>query len=180
MIEKIDKFLGVVFEILKVILIILLVSMVGILVAHIWFRYVVNNSLTWSEELLKIMLVWFGMLSVAVLAARREHVAIVIFKEKLMPKKLAKACDVITQVLTVLICVVGIWMGINYCMSAGFRLTPALRIPYAYAYSAIPVAFAFVFLFELRNLLADITKTGNHACIEKPEEDLTGGTEVEL
>lgn len=180
MIDKIDKVLEVVFKIMKVILIVLLVSMVGILVAHIWFRYVVNNSLTWSEELLKILLVWFGMLSVAVLAARREHVAIVIFKEKLMPKKLAKACDVITQVLTVVICIVGIWMGISYCASAGFRLTPALRIPYTYAYLAIPVAFFFVSLFEIRNLLADITKQGNYACIEKPEEDLTGGTDVEL
>ena len=83
MIEKIDKILGWIFNVLKVLLIVLLVSMVCILMAHIWRRYVVNNSLTWSEELLKILLVWFGMLSVAVLAARREHVAIVIFKSKM-------------------------------------------------------------------------------------------------
>ena len=75
MVEKIDKALEVVFKIMKVLLILVLVSMVVILMAHIVFRYVLNNSLTWSEELLKIMLVWFGMMSVAVLAARREHVA---------------------------------------------------------------------------------------------------------
>lgn len=86
MVEKIDKALEVVFKIMKVLLILVLVSMIVILMAHIIFRYVLNNSLTWSEELLKIMLVWFGMMSVAVLAARREHVAIVVFKEH-MPKK---------------------------------------------------------------------------------------------
>ena len=85
MVEKIDKALEVVFKIMKVLLILVLVSMVVILMAHIVFRYVLNNSLTWSEELLKLMLVWFGMMSVAVLAARREHVAIVAFKEH-MPK----------------------------------------------------------------------------------------------
>ena len=65
MVEKIDKALEVVFKIMKVLLILVLVSMVVILMAHIVFRYVINNSLTWSEELLKIMLVWFGMMSVA-------------------------------------------------------------------------------------------------------------------
>ena len=56
MVEKIDKALEVVFKIMKVLLILVLVSMVVILMAHIIFRYVLNNSLTWSEELLKIML----------------------------------------------------------------------------------------------------------------------------
>lgn len=174
MIEKIDKALEVVFKILKVILIVLLVTMVGILCAHIFFRYVLNNSLTWSEELLKIMLVWFGMLSVAVLAARREHVAIVVFKNH-MPKKLASFFGKFTQGLTVAICILGAYLGLQYCISAGFRLTPALRIAYSWAYSAVPVAFVFVALFEIRNFIVDVTGKGKYECIDKPEDDLTGG-----
>ena len=179
MIDKFDKFLEVVFIILKVLLIILLVTMVGILIAHIWFRYVLNNSLTWSEELLKILLVWFGMLSVAVLAARREHVAIVIFKSK-MPKSLANACTIFTQALTLAICIIGFVLGIKYCQSSGFRLTPALRIPYGWAYASVPAAFCFVSVYELRNFLVDITGKGKYACIDKPEDDLPGGADVEL
>ena len=112
--------------------------MVVILMAHIVFRYVLNNSLTWSEELLKIMLVWFGMMSVAVLAARREHVAIVVFKEH-MPKKVQNFLTKLTQFIIVCICILMVVIGIQYCMKAGFRLTPALRIPYAWAYAAIPL-----------------------------------------
>lgn len=179
MMEKMDKALSVVFNILKVILIVLLVSMVGILCAHIWFRYVVNNSLTWSEELLKIMLVWFGMLSVAVLAARREHVAIVVFKNK-MPKAVASFFTKFTQGLIVLVCILGVYLGLQYCASAGYRLTPALRIPYTYAYSSIPVSFVFIALFELRNFIRDLTGKGKYECIEKPEEDLTGGADLDL
>ena len=104
MVEKIDKALEVVFKIMKVLLILVLVSMVVILMAHIIFRYVLNNSLTWSEELLKIMLVWFGMMSVAVLAARREHVAIVVFKEH-MPKKVQNFLTKLTQLIIVGICI---------------------------------------------------------------------------
>lgn len=179
MIEKFDKALGIAFNVLKTLLIVLLTAMVGILMAHIVFRYVLNNSLTWSEELLKILLVWFGMLSVAVLAARREHVAIVVFKN-LMPKKLSAFWTKFTQGLTVIACILLIVLGFTYCQTAGFRLTPALRIPYLYAYLAIPVGFMFVTLFELRNFLVDVTGKGRYECIEKPEEDLTGGKDVEL
>lgn len=125
------------------------------------------------------MLVWFGMMSVAVLAARREHVAIVVFKEH-MPKKVQNFLTKLTQFIIVCICILMVVIGIQYCMKAGFRLTPALRIPYAWAYAAIPVAFVPVTLFELRNFICDFTGKGNHACIEKPEEDLTGGKDVEL
>ena len=46
MIEKIDKALEVVFKIMKALLILVLTAMVVILMAHIIFRYVINNSLT--------------------------------------------------------------------------------------------------------------------------------------
>lgn len=179
MIEKIDKALEVVFKIMRVLLVTILVSMVGILVVHIFFRYVLNNSLTWSEELLKIMLVWFGMLSVAVLAARREHVAIVVFKSR-MPQKVQDFLTKLTQLIIVGICILLVVVGVQYCMKAGFRLTPALRIPYTWAYAAIPVSFLPVMLFEVRNFIADFTGAEKYACIEKPEEDLTGGKDVEL
>lgn len=179
MIEALDKIISVLFKLMRVVLTAMLLVMVAILVAHIWFRYVVNHSLTWSEELLKILLVWFGMLSVGVLAVRREHVAIVVFKE-MMPKGLASFFDKLTQLLTVVICVVVVVVGFRYTVGSGARLTPALRIPYAWAYAAIPVSFIPVAFFELRNLLADVTGKGKHAAIDKPEEDLSGGKEITL
>ena len=103
MIEAMDKFIGASFKVLRLVLSVVLLGMVAILMAHIFCRYILNNSLTWSEELLKILLVWFGMLSVSLLAIRREHVAIVVFKEH-MPGKLADFFSKVTQVLTVVIC----------------------------------------------------------------------------
>lgn len=179
MIQALDKMIEVSFKILKAILTIVLVGMVVILMAHIICRYVLNNSLTWSEELLKILLVWFGMLSVSILAVRREHVSIVIFKEH-MPKKMAGFFTKLTQLLTFIICVILVVVGVQYVLSAGHRPTAALRMPYGYAYAAIPVSFFFVAIFEFRNLLVDFTGKGPYASIEKPEEDLTGGAEINL
>lgn len=179
MIEALDKFIALSFKLLRVVLTAVLLGMVGILMAHIICRYILNNSLTWSEELLKILLVWFGMLSVSILAIRREHVAIVIFKEH-MPKTLSSILSKLTQILTVVICLIVVYVGVQYVLAAGHRPTPALRLPYGYAYAAIPVAFFFVTIFEFRNLLVDFTGKGSYAAVEKPEEDLTGGADIEL
>lgn len=179
MINALDKIVIIMYKILRVLLCIVLIGMVVILTAHIVFRYIINNSLTWSEELLKIMLVWFGMMSVSILAIRREHVSIVVFKEH-MPKKVADLLSKCTQILTVFVCVVVIVVGISYVVTAGFRPTPALRIPYGYAYAAIPVSFVFVTIAEFRNLMVDLTGKGNFAAVEKPEDDLTGGEKITL
>lgn len=172
MIARIDKLLTALFTVLKALLCIILIAMVVILIAHIFCRYVLNNSLTWSEELLKIMLVWFGMLSVTILAARREHVSIVVFKNK-MPEKVSAFFGIFTQVITFLICLVIIAVGIRYVITAGYRPTPALRLPYSYAYAAIPVSFFFISLYEFRNMLVEFRGNDAHAVIEKPEDDLT-------
>lgn len=179
MIDALDKFIAVLFRLMRAVLTVMLLAMVAILMAHIWFRYVLNHSLTWSEELMKILLVWFGMLSVGVLAVRREHVAIVVFKEH-MPKAAAAFCDKVAQLLTVVICIVVVVVGAWYALNSGARLTPALRIPYSWAYAAIPVSFVPVAFFEFRNMLVDFTGKGKYAAIDKPEEDLSGGQEISL
>ena len=46
MIEAFDKVITVLYKIIKVILCVVLLTMVGVLMAHIIFRYVLNNSLT--------------------------------------------------------------------------------------------------------------------------------------
>lgn len=179
MITALDKVIDVIWKVLRVILVALLTSMIVILVAHIFWRYILNHSLTWSEECLRGLLVWFGMLSVSVLAVRREHVAIVVFKDH-MPKKVSSFLSKLTQIMVVLICLLMVFIGIWYTASVGSRLTPAMRIPYAYFYAAVPVSFVPVALFEIRNLLVDLTGKGPYAAIKKPEEDLTGGTEISL
>ena len=170
MVEAMDKFIASSFKVLRAVLSVVLLGMVAILMAHIFCRYILNSSLTWSEELLKILLVWFGMLSVSLLAIRREH----------MPKRVAAVLSKVTQIITVLVCLVVIYVGANYVMEAGYRPTPALGLPYGYAYAAIPISFLFVTVYEIRNLIVDLTGKGNHAAIEKPEEDLTGGGEFHL
>lgn len=157
MLSILDRMIGKLTKIVLMTLIALGIVMLVVAWAHVFYRYVLNSSLTWSEELLKILLVWFCLLSTTIIAVHREHVSIVIFKE-MMPKKINHALTLLAQIFMFLASGLVFAIGINFVIEAGSRSTPALGCPYAVAYAAIPVAFAILTLYEFRNTAADFTK----------------------
>ena len=56
-------------------------SMLVVAIAHVVMRYVFNSALSWSEEFLRFAMVWFTLLSAAILHHRNGHVGIVIFRD---------------------------------------------------------------------------------------------------
>ena len=59
MLSILDRMIGKLTKIVLMTLIALGIVMLVVAWAHVFYRYVLNSSLTWSEELLKILLVWF-------------------------------------------------------------------------------------------------------------------------
>lgn len=169
MLAALDKLIKAVYKVVLTAIIAIGLVMLVVAWAHVFCRYVLNDSLTWSEELLKILLVWFCLLSTTVISVQREHVSIVVFKQ-MMPLKVNHTLTFIAQVLMLVASVIVLFIGIDFVMVAGSRMTPALRIPYRYTYSAIPVAFAILSLYEFRNTVADFVKGPKFAIDIKPKD----------
>lgn len=169
MLAALDKLIKAVYKIVLAAIMAIGLVMLVVAWAHVFCRYVLNDSLTWSEELLKILLVWFCLLSTTIIAVQREHVSIVVFKE-MMPKKVNHMLTFVSQVLMLVASVVVLVIGIDFVLVAGSRMTPALRLPYRYTFSAIPVSFAILTLYELRNTIADFVK-GPRFAVEIKEKD---------
>ncbi len=149
-----NKVIDIMQKIVLAVLTIIGVSMLAIAVVHIFFRFVLNNSLNWSEELLKILLVWFCLLSTSVIAVNREHVSIVIFKDR-MPEELNQFFTLLSQVLIYLASVMVVYIGVRMVMNNLERGTAALQIPYIFVYGAVPISFLVISIYELRNLIMD-------------------------
>lgn len=148
--KKIDKAAQAVTKIALAAIIAIGLFMLLLCLVSIVFRYVLHNSLSWGEEVLKICLVWFGLLSVGVIAYKREHVGIVIFKEK-MPQKVQDVFGLVSQILLLFASVAMTIIGAQLVMKSGSQLTPALRVPYAWGYMALPVSFGIMVVYEIRN-----------------------------
>lgn len=169
MLAALDRLIKVVYKVVLAAVIAIGLVMLVVAWAHVFCRYVLNDSLTWSEELLKILLVWFCLLSTTIIAVQREHVSIVVFKE-MMPERVNHSLTFVSQILMLAASIIVLLIGIDFVLVAGSRMTPALRIPYRYTYSAIPVAFAILTLYELRNTIADFVKGPRFAVDIKPKD----------
>ena len=164
MLDTLNKIVQKTSRIVMFIIIAIGIFMLAIALLHIFSRYVLNSSLTWSEELLKILLVWFCLLSASYIAVRREHVSIVVFKQ-MFPKKVEHVMDISVQVLMLLASVVVFFIGILMIIRSGNRVTPALGFPYAVKYAAVSVSFVVMSLYELRNILFDLFRPGEAAAV---------------
>ncbi|MCC8164549.1 MAG: TRAP transporter small permease [Planctomycetes bacterium] len=164
MLSLTDKVIRFISKLVLAALIVIGVVMLGVSWAHIFCRYVLNDSLTWSEELLKVLVVWFCLLSATFISVRREHVRITIFKQRL-PKRLEKFADLFVSFLMFFGSFVMCVIGVKLASWAGIRKTPALRIPFAYMYASIYVSFGIMALYELRNFLVDLLKPGSPPAI---------------
>lgn len=160
MLSQMDRIINKIKPVLTTIMTTIGIVMLVVAWVSVFSRYVLNHSLTWSEELQKILLVWFCLLSTSVISLNREHMGIVIFKE-MMPLKVQRIMSLITQVVIAVICAVVVGIGVEMIIAAGDRLIPALQIPYTWSYSAVPVSFIIITFYEIRNTIYDFTNYKN-------------------
>ena len=132
MLEKYRIFTKKLSEITLLFLSVLGVFMLLLTLIAVFFRYIIGNSIGWAEEVLKISLVWFGLFSVSVIAYRREHIGVVVFKE-LFPKRVQHCFELIAQVLVLIISIVMCYSGFMLTIKSKGSFTPALRLPYGIA-----------------------------------------------
>lgn len=128
------------------------VAMFAVAILHVVMRYIFNDALTWSEEFLRFAMVWFTLLSAAILHHRKGHVGILIFRD-MMPDGARNLFIRVVPIL-VLIATTSVTInGIRLLFQTYKQLTPALRISVAIPYSAIPVGFFFMMIFSVAQIL---------------------------
>lgn len=165
LIAVMDKFIKKIYNILLAVFIVDLIAFLLLMLVHIFYRYALNNSLAWSEEVMRIMLVWFLFTGVAFVNLRREHVNIVILLSRLS----VKAREVMLKVIQVFIfaasasvCVSGIIFTLN---SMG-RIMPATQMSMVVTTISVPIIFGFITLVEFRNMVADLTNYEKKCAID--------------
>ncbi len=127
-------------------------AMLGVALAHVVMRYIFNNALTWSEEFLRFAMVWFTLVSAAVLHYQKGHVGIVIFRD-MFPDGLRAICIRVVPVLAVIATASVAVNGVRLLFRTYKQITPALGISMAVPYAAIPVGFFFMTLFGIAHII---------------------------
>ena len=123
----------------------LLVATLVITLIQVFFRYGLNHSLAWPEEMARWAFVWLVFLGAAMLARRSGHVAIDLIPRMLSARALAihtfGVSVVMASVATMLVA-----LGFDLVGRSSY-VSPALEWPFVYLYLAIPTGGALTLLF---------------------------------
>ena len=128
---------------------VLLIAAYTVLVLlQVFFRYVLNESLFWAEELIRYGLVWSVLIGSAVVAHDRGHVRIDMLSPMLGPtgRRVVEAGAHVCAFVFVAILTV---TGIQFVDRTWFQHSASLDVPMWTIYSAVPVGAALETWFTL-------------------------------
>lgn len=146
-IDQINKYL-------KWATIISITIMLFIIFLQVIFRYVLHNSLTFSEELARYLFVWTVFLGSAVVARENGHIVVGALVQKLKGKK-AKYTKITAYIFTMIFVAILFFQGLKMMRLCSFQHSPALGISMSWVYLAIPIA-TFVMFCNVLILILDV------------------------
>ncbi|MFV0475834.1 MAG: TRAP transporter small permease [Pikeienuella sp.] len=124
------------------------VVMFALQVATVFFRFVIESSLAFPEEMIRYLFIWTTFLGAAVALRRGAHAAIGVFVKQL-PDRAKRAALLAAAGVSLLFFAILLVKGVELTTRGLAQTAPALGVSMAWAYSAIPVGAAFLVLYTL-------------------------------
>ena len=129
----------------------LTLQMCLVVLLGVFMRYVLNNSLAWTEELARYSMIWLSWLGGGLALRRGAHIAVEFVIDALSPA--ARAVIVFAGRLAVLFFLgVCLWYGAQLTSRVSMQSTIALGISMQVPYAAIPLG-AFMMAYHLVALM---------------------------
>ena len=125
----------------------LMLLVVFCLGAQVFFRFVLNASLTWSEELSRFAFIWLVYMGAVLGAKERIHIRVTAF-HRLLPVGIRGWVIPAADLFWVAINLVFAWQGalqVTHLLRFSY-ISPALQWNMAFIYAVVPLGFLFMSL----------------------------------
>ena len=155
MIEKEGQVEQKLYRFLRILCFLLMLLMVAIIFAQVVARYILSNSLSWSEELGRYLFVWMTFIGSAIAVRNKLHVSLDMFVCHL-PRALQKFCLLISYVSMIIFTSVVIYGGYKFFIKGSNQISAAMQLPMHYVYIVLPVGGGLILFYLLKNLYEDI------------------------
>lgn len=168
---KIIKWLDANLE--RTLLIILSAIMTSSIILQVFMRYVMNSSLSWSEELARYCFIWLVYIGISYGVRMQKHIkvdAILQFMKDKQKIILGIIANLIFLVFSILIILYGNQI-VQQFLGWG-QTSPALKIPMGLVYAATPVGFTLTSIRLIQQIILQIlTLMGKREFEIKTEQD---------
>lgn len=131
---------------------------------QVFYRYVLNDSLFWSEELMRYLMAWVAYLTAGIAYSRGEMLGMRFVVEALPPKA-QRVVDIASRILIVLFLGTVVWFGLEYARRTSMEEAIALEFSLFWVHVSVAVgAFILIMHVIFSELLKSVVageKTGH-------------------
>ena len=120
------------------------------MLAGVFWRYVLNASLHWTDEVGRHLFIWMSFLGAAIAVKRSSHFGVDILTAR-FPPPLRLATAWLAQIAIVIFAAILLVQGLNLVGITRTHTAAALNYSLALVYAALPIGAALMIFFALRN-----------------------------
>lgn len=129
----------------------ILIAVTVLNLAAVFMRYVMNDSLSWSEEVMRYACIWMTFLAAAAASHHAEHLSLDLMRFR-GSQYVQRVHEASLHLLAAVFAASVLWQGIRYCIKNGMQTAPSTGVLMVWVYGAIAVGGALI-------LIAELTKT---------------------
>ena len=134
--------------------------MTMVVAMQVFCRYLLNQSLFWSEELARYLLIWLSLLGATVAYYRGAHVGVDLVYRR-MPPRFQTISKIIVHGVALLFFGVLTFHGVQFAHFVRAQITPALNLPKWIVFSIIPLS-GVIFIVHNLNFFSQIHQKASH------------------
>lgn len=155
-------------------LIFLSVLMTSSITVQVFMRYVMNSSLSWSEELARYCFIWLVYIGISYGVKMQKHIKVDVVLQFMKVRQM-NIMGIIANLIFLSFSLLVIVYGNNIALQLlGWGQTsPALHVPMGFVYMAAPVGFALTSIRLIQQIILQIlTLMGKREFEVKTEQDI--------
>lgn len=148
----------------------LVLVMTGVVAAGVFWRYVLNDSLAWTEEVARYLMIWLACVGSVVALHRRDLVAIDILPDALTGNA-GRALRVLIATICLLISGFLVYYGFLLALNAWGQLAASFKMPMFFVTIAVPFAGLGFALISVEHILGELTRSHETVTAEGEGEE---------
>ncbi len=123
-----------------------------IIALQVFTRYVLSDSLTWTEEIGRYLMIWICFLGSAMALKYGEHISVTFIEER-FPPRIRRGVRLAIALTVLAFFALATWVGLLMTLQVSDQQAPVTWISMAWAYSCIPVGCFFMMIHALAHLV---------------------------
>ena len=138
-----------------------MLALMMLVVVQVFMRYILLSPLSWSEEISRVIVVWFSMIGTYVAVRQGKHLHIEAIR-KWTGKRGAQIGFILEQLIVLIFIGFLVRYGIEYCRLSLklHQKFASIHIPKVYVYCTFPIIGTLIGVRTVRDLVTFIVRKG--------------------